>query len=159
MVQEDMNINMSFVAKDMSGIVAAQTNLNQLVGVFSNVGEGIARNVGAIDAAVATVGVSLGILSTQAARAYGEFERGQAIVQTVSDSTNAQMQILGHTAQQFSSEFRIGIDEVNEGLTTLGRAGLTDVNNQIETLRQGFSLAKIEGMNLATALEEIVQTT
>lgn len=159
MVQEDMNINMSFVAKDMSGIVAAQTNLNQLVGVFSNVGEGIARNVGAIDAAVATAGVSLGILSTQAARAYGEFERGQAIVQTVSDSTNAQMQILGHTAQQFSSEFRIGIDEVNEGLTTLGRAGLTDVNNQIETLRQGFSLAKIEGMNLATALEEIVQTT
>jgi len=159
MVQEDMNINMSFVAKDMSGIVAAQTNLNQLVGVFSNVGEGIARNVGAIDAAVATAGVSLGILSTQAARAYGEFERGQAIVQTVSGSTNAEMQILGHTAQQFSSEFRMGIDDVNEGLTTLGRAGLTDVNNQIETLRQGFSLAKIEGMNLATALEEIVQTT
>lgn len=86
---------MSFVAKDMSGIVAAQTNLNQLVGVFSNVGEGIARNVGAIDAAVATAGVSLGILSTQAARAYGEFERGQAIVQTVSGSTNAEMQILG----------------------------------------------------------------
>lgn len=159
MVQEDMNINMSFVAKDMSGIVAAQTNLNQLVGVFSNVGEGIARNVGAIDAAVATVGVSLAILSTQAARAYGEFERGQAIVQTVSGSTNAEMQILGHTAQQFSSEFRMGIDDVNEGLTTLGRAGLTDVNNQIETLRQGFSLAKLEGMNLATALEEIVQTT
>lgn len=159
MVQEDMNINMSFVAKDMSGIVAAQTNLNQLVGVFSNVGEGIARNVGAIDAAVATAGVSLAILSTQAARAYGEFERGQAIVQTVSGSTNAEMQILGHTAQQFSSEFRMGIDDVNEGLTTLGRAGLTDVNNQIETLRQGFSLAKLEGMNLATALEEIVQTT
>lgn len=154
-----MNINMSFVSKDMSGIVAAQTGLNQLVGVFSNVGEGIARNVGAIDAAVATAGVSLGILATQAAQAYGEFERGQAIVQTVSGSTNAQMQILGQTAQQFSSEFRMGIDDVNEGLTTLGRAGLTDVNNQIETLRQGFSLAKIEGMNLATALEEIVQTT
>ena len=53
----------------------------------------------------------------------------------------------------------MGIEDITDGLQTLGRAGLGSLDTQISVLETGLSAAKLSGLELSKVLQDIVQTT
>ncbi len=157
----DFNVQtqMNYVVGNMSGFTAAYTGMDNLSALVSSLMTSYTTLAGTGRAAYASIGAAVAAVGLKSAEAFGEYQRGMNIVKAISNNTNAQMQMLAQTANQFSSQFRMDISDINDGLVTLGRAGLTDVNNQIQVLQNGLQVAKLEGMNLAAALEDIVTTT
>lgn len=155
----NVQTQMNYVVGNMSGFTAAYTGMDNLSALISSLMTSYTTLAGTGRAAYATLGASVAAFGFKSAEAFGEFQRGMNIVKAISNNTNAQMQILSQTANQFSTQFRMDISEINDGLVTLGRAGLTNVNNQIQVLQNGLKVAKLEGMNLAATLEDIVTTT
>ena len=155
----NIQTQMNYVVGNMSGFTAAYTGMNNLSALSSSLMTSYTTMAGTRRAAYLSLGAAVTAVGLKSAEAFGEYQRGMNIVKAISGSTNAQMQMLSQTATQFSSQFRMGIEDVNDGLVTLGRAGLTDVNNQIQVLQNGLEAAKISGMDLASTLEDIVTTT
>ena len=155
----NVQTQMNYIVGNMSGFTAAYTGMDNLSALISSLMTSYTTLAGTGRAAYATLGASVAAFGFKSAEAFGEFQRGMNIVKAISNNTNAQMQILSQTANQFSTQFRMDISEINDGLVTLGRAGLTNVNNQIQVLQNGLKVAKLEGMNLAATLEDIVTTT
>ena len=155
----NVQTQMNYVVGNMSGFTAAYTGMDNLSALISSLMTSYTTLAGTGRAAYASMGAAVAAVGLKSAEAFGEFQRGMNIVKAIGNATNAQMQMLSQTANQFSSQFRMDISEINDGLTTLGRAGLTDVNNQIQVLQNGLQVAKLEGMDLAATLEDIVTTT
>ena len=155
----NVQTQMNYVVGNMSGFTAAYTGMDNLSALISSLMTSYTTLAGTGRAAYMTLGASVAAFGLKSAEAFGEFQRGMNIVKAISNNTNAQMQVLSQTANQFSTQFRMDISEINDGLVTLGRAGLTNVNNQIQVLQNGLKVAKLEGMNLAATLEDIVTTT
>ena len=155
----NVQTQMNYVVGNMSGFTAAYTGMDNLSALISSLMTSYTTLAGTGRAAYVSMGAAVAAFGLKSAEAFGEFQRGMNIVKAIGNATNAQMQMLSQTANQFSSQFRMDISEINDGLTTLGRAGLTDVNNQIQVLQNGLQVAKLEGMDLAATLEDIVTTT
>lgn len=155
----NVQTQMNYVVGNMSGFTTAYVGMDNLSALISSLMTSYTTLAGTGRAAYMTLGASVAAFGLKSAEAFGEYERGMNIVKAISNNTNAQMQILSQTANQFSTQFRMDISEINDGLVTLGRAGLTNVNNQIQVLQNGLKVAKLEGMNLAATLEDIVTTT
>ena len=155
----NVQTQMNYVVGNMSGFTAAYTGMNNLSALLSSIMTSYTTLAGTGRAAYMTLGASVAAFGLKSAEAFGEYQRGMNMVKAISNNTNAQMQMLAKSAGEFSSQFRMGIEDINSGLVTLGRAGLTDVNNQIEVLKNGLQVAKISGMDLASTLEDIVTTT
>ena len=101
----------------------------------------------------------LASLGTKAAEAFGEFEQGMKIVQTVSNQTGGAIRELGDQANQLSITYRTAIGDITDGLQTLGRAGLNSATTKLEVLESGLQTAKLEGRSLNGVLEELIQNT
>src|SRR5574344_1970654 len=153
------DVLLNVIPGSLGGITASIAGLNELVSVSDRAMSALGNSMTAVDGAVIALGALFVTAGTQAASAAGDFQRSMNIVQAVSGQTNAEISIMTQKAQEFSVTYKMGIDEVTDGMATLGRAGLSSVNTQLDTMQAGFQMAKVEGMALNDALEKIVQTT
>lgn len=156
---ERVGITLDVLPGTFAGVTAALGGFNELVAATSMFSKAIADSTSVIDAMTLTLGVALAGAAWESAKAFGELERGMKIVQAVSGQTSSQISILTEKANEFSVRYKLGIDDITAGLQTLGRAGLSNVNTQLDTMQAGLQAAKIQGMELNDALEKIVATT
>ena len=157
-VTRDINYKLNFVPGTMGGIAAGISGLNQFVDLSNEFFRGLG-GINVIDASLVGLAATLASVQLQATQAFAEFDEGLASVKAISQELAGNMEIISNAANQFSIQFGKDVTEITEGLETLGRAGLTGLDNQLNTLQEGFNLSKIEGMELNSALETLVQTT
>lgn len=156
---ERVGITLDVLPGTFAGVTAALGGFNELVAATSVFSKAIADSTSVIDAMTLTLGVALAGAAWESAKAFGELERGMKIVQAVSGQTSSEISVLTQKANEFSVKYKMGIDDITAGLQTLGRAGLSNVNTQLDTMQAGLQAAKIQGMELNDALEKIVATT
>ena len=156
---ERVGITLDILPGTFAGVTAALGGFNELVAATSQFSTAIANSTSVMDAMILNVGVALVGAAWESAKAFGELERGMKITQAVSGQTSSQITILTQKANEFSVKYKLGIDDITAGLQTLGRAGLSNVNTQMDTMQAGLQTAKVEGMALNDALEKIVSTT
>ena len=156
---EEVTMMMSVVPGAMTGISTMMSGLVSINNVFLDMTRQIDATFGLIDSSIVTAGTVVAQLGFKAAEAFGEFEQGMKVVQMVSNQTAADMDILKQKANEFSVSYRTDIDQITEGLQTLGRAGLNSAAEQTEVLQNGLSTAKLESRELNSVLEELIQNT
>ena len=156
---EEVTMMMSVVPGSMTGISAMMGGLASITNVFTDITRQIDANFGLIDASIITLSTIVGQLGLEAAESFGKFEQGLKVAQMVSGQTTQEMDFLRQKANEFSVSFRVDIDQITEGLQTLGRAGLNSASEQTEVLESGLSTAKLEGRDLNGVLEELIQNT
>lgn len=158
-MNESVGITLDVLPGTLGGITAALGGFNELVAATSLVTSAVAQSTSAVDSMLLTLGVGLVGAGAEAAKAAGEVTQAMRIVQSVSGQTSSEISVLTQQANEFSVRYKMGIDEVTEGLQTLGRAGLSSVNTQLDTLKAGMEAAKVTGMELGEVLNKLVQTT
>ena len=126
---------------------------------FAQMGSEAANTFGGIDALVVSTTALITAFGVESAKAFGEYEQGMKIVQTVSGQTGSAMNELSNKANELSVSYRTSMNDITDGLQTLGRAGLNSANEQLEVLESGLQTAKLEGRNLNGVLEELIQNT
>ena len=156
---EDVNINMNLMAGAMGGVTAIMGGMSALTSTFSQFGTEAANTFGTLDGLLVGTTALIASFGLKAAEAYGEFEQGMKIVQTVSNQSGAAITELTNKANEMSVAYRTSIGDITDGLQTLGRAGLNSATTQLEVLESGLQTAKLEGRNLNGVLEEIIQNT
>lgn len=156
---EDVNVNLNVLTGTMSGITAIMGGMSALTSSFGAMGTAAADSFGALDGLLVSATALITTFAVQSAEAFGQYEQGMKIVQTVSGQTSYAMTELANKANDMSIAYRTSINDINDGLQTLGRAGLNSVNEQLEVLESGLQTAKLEGRNLNGVLEELIQNT
>ena len=155
----EVKMLMSVYPGTMTGFAALNSGLVSLNNVFGNMMRAFELKFDLLDAAIVTTGVVVSQLGIDAMNAFGEFEQGMKIVQMVSGQTAEDIGYLSQKANEFSVQYRTDIDQITEGLQTLGRAGLNSAYEQTEVLQNGLNTAKLEGRDLNSVLEELIQNT
>ena len=150
---------MSVYPGAMTGFAAMNAGLSSILNVFNGMTRAFDQQFGLVDAALTTTSVVVTQLGVDAMNAFGQFEQGMKIVQMVSGQTASDMDYLKQKANEFSVEYRTDIDQITEGLQTLGRAGLNTASEQAEVLENGLTTAKLEGRELNSVLQELIQNT
>lgn len=158
-MNEHVGITLDVLPGTLGGLTAALGGFNELVAATSMLTSAIAKSTSAVDAMMLTLGVGLVGVGYESAKAFGEVERSMKIVQSVSGQTATEIGVLTQAANDLSVKYKMGIDDITDGLTTLGRAGLSSVNTQLDTMKAGLEAAKITGLQLDDVLNKIVQTT
>lgn len=153
----DMMINV--LPGTLTGIFALNAGLSSINQQFQNMTKAVDNHFGIVDAAIVSATALAVQFGKNAADAFGEYEQGMKIVQAVSGQTQSTIQELGNTANEFSVKYRMDIQELTDGLQTLGRAGLKSAQEQTEVLESGLQTAKLEGRDLNSVLEELIQNT
>lgn len=159
MADNEVRMMMSVVPGAMTGFAALNAGLVSINNVFGAMTRSIDAQFGLINTAIMTTGVVVAQLGANAMDAFGQFEQGMKIVQMVSGQTSSDIDLLKNKANEFSIQYRMDIDQLTEGLQTLGRAGLNSASEQAEVLENGLYTAKLEGRDLKGVLEELIQTT
>lgn len=159
MAEEQINMMMSVLPGTMTGFAALNSGLVSINNAFLAMTSAFGREFGLMDTIIATTGVVVTQLGLDAMDAFGKFEQGMKIVQMVSGQTKSDIEQLSQAANQFSVQYRTDIDQITEGLQTLGRAGLNSASEQTEVLQNGLNTAKLEGRDLNGVLEELIQNT
>lgn len=159
MARENVTMALNVVPGTLAGITAVQAGIGQVAGSIGQFTNRLTRATDASHGLVLALGAGLTLAMADAAQAYGEFERGLKIAQAVASQTNKDISILSQQATKFSVSYRMGIDEITKGLQTLGRAGLSSVNTQVDVLNTGLGAAKLSGLELNEVLEKLVSTT
>ena len=157
-ITRNINYKLNFIPGTMGGIAAGVSGLNQFVDLSNEFFRGLG-GINVLDASLVGLAATLLSVQTQAASAFGEFEKGLTSVQAISQELTGNMNTIASASTQLSIQFGKDVNEITAGLETLGRAGLTGLDNQLNTLKDGFNLSTIEGMELNKALETLVQTT
>lgn len=153
----DMMLNV--LPGTMTGFFALNAGLSSINQIFQNMTKSVDNHFGILEASIVSATALLGQLSVNAASSFGEYEQGMKIVQAVSGQTSATVAELGNQINDFSVKYRMDIDELTTGLQTLGRAGLKSAQEQTEVLENGLQTAKLEGRDLNSILQEIIQNT
>lgn len=156
---EEVTMMMSVVPGSMTGISAMMGGLASITNVFTDITRQIDANFGLIDTSIITASTIVAQLGLSAAESFGKFEQGLKVAQMVSGQTAQEMDYLRNKANELSVSFRVDMDQITEGLQTLGRAGLNSASEQVEVLENGLSTAKLEGRDLNGVLEELIQNT
>lgn len=156
---EDVNVNLNVLTGTMSGITAIMGGMSALTSSFGAMGTAAADSFGTLDGLLVSATALITTFAIQSAEAFGQYEQGMKVVQTVSGQANYAMQELGAQANQMAINYRTSINDITDGLQTLGRAGLNSINEQLEVLESGLQTAKLEGRNLNGVLEELIQNT
>lgn len=156
---EDVNVNLNVLTGTIGGITAIMGGMSALTSSFGAMGTAAAESFGTLDGLLVTSTALIASFGLKSAEAFGEFEQGMKIVQTVSNQTGAAINELSNKANELSIEYRTAIGDITTGLQTLGRAGLNSAQTQMEVLETGLQTAKLEGRNLNGVLEEIIQNT
>lgn len=156
---EDVNVNMNVVAGTMGGVTAITSGMSALTSSFGAIGSEAASTFGTLDGLIVTATALIGTFAFKSAEAFGEYEQGMKIVQTVSGQTGSAMNELTTKANEMSVAYRTSINDITDGLQTLGRAGLNSASEQLDVLESGLQTAKLEGRSLNGVLEELIQNT
>lgn len=156
---EDVNVNMNVVSGAMGGVAAINNGMTALAANFSALGSEASRAFGSIDGLMVTSTALIAGFAFESAKAYGEFEQGMKLVQAVSGQTNSAISELSSKATEMSVAYRTSINDITDGLQTLGRAGLNSANEQLDVLESGLQTSKLEGRALNGVLEELIQNT
>lgn len=156
---EDVNVNMNVVSGAMGGVAAITNGMTALAANFSALGSEASRAFGSIDGLMVTSAALIAGFAFESAKAYGEFEQGMKLVQAVSGQTNSAISELSSKATEMSVAYRTSINDITDGLQTLGRAGLNSANEQLDVLESGLQTSKLEGRALNGVLEELIQNT
>ena len=159
MATEEVNFIISALPGTMSAFASLNAGLVSINNAVGDITRQIDNNFGIVNSAMITMGVVATQVAFDAANAFGQFEQSMKIVQMVSGQTKAEIDQLGQAANQFSVQYRVDIDQITEGLQTLGRAGLNSATEQSEVLQNGLNTAKLEGRELNSVLEELIQNT
>lgn len=159
MADNEVRMMMSVVPGTMSGFAAMNAGLVSINNVFSSMYRAFDQNFNLIDTILTTTSVVVTQLGIDAMESFGQMEQGMKIVQMVSGQTAQDMQYLKQQATEFSVQYRTDIDQITEGLQTLGRAGLNSATEQTEVLEAGLTTAKLEGRELNSVLQELIQNT
>lgn len=157
--EQDATIVVNTIPGVTTGITTLISGFASINQQFQNITNGISEGFGLVDATIISTGALVAKLGWDAAQAYGQFEQGMRIVQVVSNQGATAMEELSAKANQFSVQYRTDIDQITEGLQTLGRAGLNSAQEQTEVLQNGLQTAKLEGRQLNQVLEEVLQNT
>lgn len=104
--------------------------------------------VGALKAALATLGVGLALRAT--VNTIRDFSQEISTVAAVTGATGAQFQALTDRARELGATTRFTATAAAEGLTLLGRAGFS-VAESIDTVDDTLRLAQAGGLGLAEA--------
>lgn len=155
----EASVTVNAIQGSMTGITALETGLVSINNQVQDIGRAITAQGNIMDTMLASVGVIAATGAVKAAEAFGNVEQSMKIVQMVSQQTSADIQYLTQQANQFSTQYRTDIDQITEGLQTLGRAGLNSASEQSEVLENGLQTAKLEGRELNSVLEELIQNT
>ena len=159
MADNEVSMMLSVLPGAMTGFAALNSGLVSINNIFMQTMARIDDNFGVIDASIIAAGALVAQFAKDSMDAFGEFEQGMKIVQMVSGQTAQDIQYLGQKANEFSVSYRTDIDQITEGLQTLGRAGLNSASEQSEVLQNGLNTAKLEGRDLNGVLEELIQNT
>lgn len=157
--QEDVNLNLNVLSGTTAGFTAIMGGMSAMTSSFAQMGSEAANTFGGIDALVVGTTALITAFSVESAKAFGEYEQGMKIVQTVSNQTGSAINELSNKANELSVSYRTSMNDITDGLQTLGRAGLNSANEQLEVLESGLQTAKLEGRNLNGVLEELIQNT
>ena len=155
----NVEMMVSVVPGTMTGFASLNAGLASINNAFLNMTQAISDNFGLVDTAIITSGVVIAQVAADAMKAFGDFEQSMKIVQMVSGQTADDISFLGQKANEFAVQYRVDIDQITEGLQTLGRAGLNSASEQTEVLQNGLSTAKLEARDLNGVLEELIQNT
>ena len=150
---------MNIVSGAMGGAAAISNGMTALAANFSALGSEASRAFGSIDGLMVTSTALIAGFAFESAKAYGEFEQGMKLVQAVSGQTNSAISELSSKATEMSVAYRTSINDITDGLQTLGRAGLNSASEQLDVLESGLQTAKLEGRSLNGVLEELIQNT
>lgn len=150
---------MNIVSGAMGGVAAISNGVTALAANFSALGSEASRAFGSIDGLMVTSTALIAGFAFESAKAYGEFEQGMKLVQAVSGQTNSAISELSSKATEMSVAYRTSINDITDGLQTLGRAGLNSANEQLDVLESGLQTSKLEGRALNGVLEELIQNT
>lgn len=150
---------MNIVSGAMGGVAAISNGMTALAANFSALGSEASRAFGSIDGLMVTSTALIAGFAFESAKAYGEFEQGMKLVQAVSGQTNSAISELSSKATEMSVAYRTSINDITDGLQTLGRAGLNSANEQLDVLESGLQTSKLEGRALNGVLEELIQNT
>lgn len=150
---------MNVVSGAMGGVAAISSGMTALAANFSALGSEASRAFGSIDGLMVTSTALIAGFAFESAKAYGEFEQGMKLVQAVSGQTNSAISELSSKATEMSVAYRTSINDITDGLQTLGRAGLNSANEQLDVLESGLQTSKLEGRALNGVLEELIQNT
>ena len=156
---EQATVALNVVPGTLSGITAVASGMSSLTDTFDSFRHNISKGFGMIDTTLASLGVLAGVGLAKAVDAAGDYEYQMKNVQVISQQSGQAMDELGAKASELSAIYSTSFNKIAEGLQTLGRAGLNNVNTQAEVLTQGLQTAQLEGTNLNTTLETLVQTT
>jgi len=159
MADNEVSMMLSVLPGAMTGFATLTAGLASINNIFMQTMTRVDDNFGIIDSSIIATGALVAQLGMNAMNAYGQMEQGMKIVQMVSGQTAADIDYLSQKANQFSVQYRTDIDQITEGLQTLGRAGLNTAAEQAEVLENGLTTAKLEGRELNSVLEELIQNT
>lgn len=155
----NVEMMVSVLPGTMTGFAALNAGLASINNSFLNMTQAISDNFGMVDAAILSTGVVIAQVASDAVNAFADFEQSMKIVQMVSGQTADDISYLGQKANEFAIQYRVDIDSITEGLQTLGRAGLNSASEQTEVLQNGLNTAKLEGRELNSVLQELIQNT
>lgn len=150
---------MNVVSGAMGGVAAISNGMTALAANFSALGSEASRAFGSIDGLMVTSTALIAGFAFESAKAYGEFEQGMQLVQAVSGQTGSAISELSSKATEMSVAYRTSINDITDGLQTLGRAGLNSASEQLDVLESGLQTSKLEGRALNGVLEELIQNT
>lgn len=89
-----------------------------------------------------------------------EFNREMALVKgLIGDISNREMAQLSAAAKKVAVDFGEAPSEIARGLQMVARAGIANSADQIRVLTNGMRLAKVEGMEVADAVTEVITAT
>lgn len=159
MPTEDISMTMNVLPGTFAGLTAAAAGMNQIVGLVNTLANRVGQTTSILDSMLVTFSAGVTYAGFEASKAAGEFERAMKMVKVVSGQSVAEIDVLSRKANELSVQFKMGIDDITDGLQTLGRAGLGSLDTQISVLETGLSAAKLSGLELNKVLQDIVQTT
>lgn len=159
MPTEDISMTMNVLPGTFAGLTAAAAGMNQIVGLVNTLGNRVGQTTTILDSMLVTLSAGITYAGFEASKAAGEFERSMKMVKVVSGQSAAEIDVLSRKANELSIQFKMGIEDITDGLQTLGRAGLGSLDTQISVLETGLSAAKLSGLELSKVLQDIVQTT
>ena len=159
MPTEDISMTMNVLPGTFAGLTAAAAGMNQIVGLVNTLANRVGQTTTILDSMLVTFAAGITYAGFEASKAAGEFERSMKMVKVVSGQSAAEIDVLSRKANELSVQFKMGIEDITDGLQTLGRAGLGSLDTQISVLETGLSAAKLSGLELSKVLQDIVQTT
>lgn len=142
------------------GIAAVAAGFANLTAIGMRTAAEMTSGMRVVEAGFMAVGaasaLALGVATAEAMK----FEKQMKMVQAVSnDMTNQQITAMSNQIKALSIKYGEAPAETAEAMQTLGRAGIKDATAQMAIFESAMKMAKIEGMDLADALDAVVKTT